>query len=45
MKHFLGILENIRFGAAEVGGTVTLLLLIAYGLHKAWEEFITKWFR
>jgi hypothetical protein len=42
MKHFLDILTNIRIGAVEVGGTVTLLLLIVYGLYKAWEEFITK---
>jgi hypothetical protein len=40
MKRFLEILTNVRIGGAEVGGTATLLLLIAYGLFKAWQEFI-----
>jgi len=45
MKRFLQILTNVRIGGAEVGGTATLLLLIAYGLYKAWEEFIVKLFK
>jgi len=45
MKHFLEILTDIRIGGAEVGGTLTLLLLITYGLYKAWREFIWKLFK
>lgn len=42
MKEFLEILTNIRIGAAELGGTLGLLFLIAYGAYMAWQEFIAK---
>jgi hypothetical protein len=42
MKHFLEILANIRIAAAEIGGTLSLLLLVWYGLRKAWHDFLTK---
>jgi len=42
MKHFLDILAGIRIVATEVGGTVTLVLLVWYGLVKAWQEFVGK---
>jgi len=45
MKHFLEILTNVRIGTAEVGGTVSLLFLMVYGLYKAWQEFIVKLFK
>jgi hypothetical protein len=45
MHHFLEILANIRIGAAEVGGTLGLLFLVAYGLYKAWDDFIAKPFK
>jgi hypothetical protein len=45
MKHFLDVLTNVRIGAAEIGGTLSLLFLIAYGLYKAWQEFIVKLFK
>jgi hypothetical protein len=40
MKHFLEILKNVRIGAREIGGTVCLLFLIAFGMYKAWGDFI-----
>lgn len=42
MTHLLEILTNVRIVAAELGGTITLVLLIAFGVYKAWEEFIGK---
>ena len=45
MKRLLDVLTNVRIAAAEVGGTATLVLLIAYGVYKAWEEFIAKLLR
>ena len=45
MKHLLDVLTDIRIVAAEVGGTVTLVLLIVFGVYKAWDEFIMKRFR
>ena len=42
MDRFLRILANIRVAAAEVGGTVSLLLLMLYGAYKAWEDFGAK---
>jgi hypothetical protein len=44
MKKFLDVLTNVRIAFSEIGGTLTLLLLIAYGLCKAWQEFV-KLFR
>lgn len=40
MKHFLDILANIRVGVAELGGTLALIFLIAYGVRKAWDDFV-----
>jgi hypothetical protein len=40
MKRFLEILTNVRIAGAEIGGTLSLLLLVAYGLAKAWQDFI-----
>lgn len=45
MKHFLEILTNVRIASAEVGGTATLVFLIAFGTYKAWQEFIVKRFK
>ena len=45
MKDFLDLLKNIRIACAEIGGTVTLIMLIVFGTYKAWEEFIAKLFR
>ena len=42
MKHFLDILANVRIVTAEIGGTATLILLVWYGLVKAWQEFVGK---
>lgn len=42
MKALLEVLKNIRIACAEIGGTITLILLIAFGTYKAWEEFIVK---
>jgi hypothetical protein len=42
MKHCLDILLNVRIIAGEVGGTLSLIFLISYGLYKAWQEFIMK---
>ncbi len=40
MKRFLEILTNVRIAAAEIGGTITLVLLIAFGMYEAWRAFI-----
>jgi len=45
MKKFLEILFNVRIVGTEVGGTATVLFLVAFGTYKAWEEFIAKLFR
>ncbi len=45
MQRLLEFLTNIRILAAEIGGTVTLIMLIAFGVYKAWEEFIAKVWR
>ena len=45
MKRFLEILAAVRIVFAEIGGTVTLIFLIAFGTYKAWEEFIVKLFK
>jgi len=44
MKHFLDLCLNVRVITGEVGGTLTLIFLIAFGVYKAWQEFIGKWF-
>jgi len=45
MKRFLEILTNIRIATGEIGGTVSLIFLVSYGMHKAWQEFIAKLFK
>jgi hypothetical protein len=42
MKRFLEILTNIRIATGEIGGTVSLIFLVSYGMYKAWQEFIAK---
>jgi hypothetical protein len=42
VKEFLEILTNVRIGAVELGGMLSLLFLIAYSLWKAWQDFIAK---
>ena len=45
MKRFLECLTNVRIASAEIGGTVTLVFLIGFGMYKAWQEFIVKLFK
>jgi hypothetical protein len=45
MKRLIDALAAVRIAVAEIGGTVTLILLIAFGVYKAWEEFIARLFR
>jgi hypothetical protein len=45
MKRLVEFLTDVRLVVGEIGGTVTLIFLVAYGTHKAWEEFIVKLFR
>jgi len=45
MTQFINVLANVRIGAAEIGGTLGLLFLIAYGAYMAWQEFIAKPFK
>jgi len=42
VKHFLEILTNVRIATGEIGGTVTLVLLVSYGIYEAWQTFIAK---
>jgi hypothetical protein len=45
MKRFLEILANIRIATGEIGGTVSLILLVSYGIYAAWQEFIARIFK
>ncbi len=45
MKQFLEILTNIRIATGEVGGTVSLIFLVAFGMYEAWHAFILPLFR
>jgi hypothetical protein len=45
MKRFLEILTDVRIVSAEIGATVTLVFLIAFGTYRAWREFIVKMFK
>jgi hypothetical protein len=45
MKHFLDILTDVRIAGGEIAGTLGLLFLIAYGVRKAWQDFIVKPFK
>jgi hypothetical protein len=40
MKGLLEVLTNVRIAVTEIGGTVTLILLIAFGIYEAWRTFI-----
>jgi hypothetical protein len=45
MKRLLQVLTNVRIVSTEIGGTVTLVFLIAYGIYKACQEFIVHLFK
>ena len=45
MKRFLEVLTNVRIATGEIGGTVSLIFLIFYGVYKAWQEFVEKLFK
>jgi hypothetical protein len=45
MKHFVDICLDIRIVTGEIGGTVTVIFLMAFGMYKAWQEFIVKRFK
>jgi hypothetical protein len=45
MKSLIDVLTNIRIASAEIGGTVTFVFLIAFGMNKAWQEFVVKRFK
>jgi|HubBroStandDraft_2_1064218.scaffolds.fasta_scaffold293231_1 hypothetical protein len=38
MKHFVDICLNIRIATGEIGGTVTVVFLMAFGMYKAWPS-------
>ena len=40
MKQLLEILTNIRIATGEIGGTICLIFLVAFGMYKAWRSFI-----
>lgn len=40
MKRVLEILTNVRILTGEIGGTVSLVFLIAFGMYEAWHSFI-----
>ncbi|MGD1025682.1 MAG: hypothetical protein ABR880_23115 [Candidatus Sulfotelmatobacter sp.] len=44
MKRFVEFCFNVRVVIAEVGGTLTLIFLIVFGVYKAWREFVAKLF-
>lgn len=45
MKEVLDVLTNIRIVTGEIGGTICLILLVAFGIYKAWEDFIAPLLR
>ena len=45
MKHFIEVCLNIRIVAGELGGTASVVFLLAFGTYKAWQEFIVKRFK
>ncbi|MGA8271670.1 MAG: hypothetical protein WB919_08935 [Candidatus Sulfotelmatobacter sp.] len=45
MNRFLEILTNVRIATGEIGGTVSLILLVSYGIYQAWQAFIVKLFK
>ena len=40
MKRLLEILTNVRIATGEIGGTVCLIFLVAFGMYEAWRSFI-----
>jgi hypothetical protein len=42
VKRFLEILTNVRIATGEIGGTVSLIFLVSYGIYEAWQAFIVK---
>jgi hypothetical protein len=40
MKKFCEYCFKVRVVGGEVGGTAAWLFLIAFGMYKAWQEFI-----
>jgi hypothetical protein len=40
MKRFLEVLTNVRIATGEIGGTVSLIFLILFGMYEAWHAFI-----
>jgi hypothetical protein len=45
VKRFIEVLTNVRIAAGEIGGTVCLIFLIAFGVYEAWCAFISPLFR
>jgi hypothetical protein len=45
MKRFVEFCFNVRVVIAEIGLTVGLVFLIAFGVYVAWQDFGTKLFR
>jgi hypothetical protein len=45
MKRFIEICLDVRIVTGEIGGTASLVFLIAFGTYKAWQEFIVKRFK
>jgi hypothetical protein len=45
MKRLLDFLTNVRIVTGEIGGTVSLILLVAFGIFEAWRSFISPLFK
>lgn len=45
MKTFLDVLTNVRIATGEIGGTVCLIFLVAFGIYEAWRAFILPLFK
>jgi hypothetical protein len=45
VKRFLEILTNVRIITGELGGTVCLTFLVAFGIYEAWRAFISPLLR
>ena len=45
MKHFLEILTDVRIAVGEISVTVGACFLMLFGMHKAWRDYIAKWFK
>jgi hypothetical protein len=40
MKRFINICLNIRIAVAEIGGTVSLVLLMAFSAYLTWQGLV-----